>query len=231
MKLRVFGGLSLRPMLAPLGADATGLESSRKGERGDVGDILGEGVRAGSGSACGIGTDPRRFLGSAMNVAEGDSARSGSHEEPVLLVRCETSAVAASTCGNASAAGESILLAGVTSAEVVLCGLDESGAEADGGVKPILMTGSVLAVSMPLRGLLDRSWLSRKLGLMRKMGDEEEPRNSWGRRAFGLPSTVVEPAGEPESKEVEGERERLIESDSAEGDEPATGEMEPIRRN
>lgn len=232
MKLRVLGGLSLRPMLAPLGADAVGLESSRKGERGEVGDIFGEGVRAGSGSADAIGMDPRRFLGSAMNAAEGESARSGSHEEPVLLVRCETSAVATSTCGDASVAGDSTLLAGLTSAEVTLCGLLASAAEVAGGVKPILMTGSVLAVSRLLRGLLDGSWLSRRpLGLMRKMGDEDDPRNSWGRRAFGRPSTVVGPAGELESNEVEGERERFIESDNAEGEEPATGEMEPIRRS
>lgn len=68
------------------------------------------------------------------------------------------------------------------------------------------------------------------------MGEDDEPRNSCGRRALGLPSTVVEePEGEPESNEVEGERDRLIESDTAEGDarpgEPATGEIEPILRN
>lgn len=54
---------------------------------------------------------------------------------------------------------------------------------------------------------------------------------------MGRPSTVVEePVGEPELNEVEGERERLIESDRAEGEArpgelPATGEMEPILRN
>ena len=113
MKLRVLGGLSLRPMLEPLGAIAAAAESSRKGERGDVGDILGEGVLVGSGSAWGTGTELVRFLGSAWKLAEGDSARSGSHEEVVLLVRCEARALAASTCGAASVAGESTLLAGL----------------------------------------------------------------------------------------------------------------------
>ena len=100
-----------------------------------------------------------------------------------------------------------------------------------------MMTGSVLAVSRLLRGLLRESWLSRRPpGLMRRMGEEEEPRNSCGRRAFGLPRIVTEePAGELESKEVEGDLERSIELESAEGEarpgDPATGEMEPILRN
>lgn len=107
---------------------------------------------------------------------------------------------------------------------------------ADGGVKPILITGSVLAVSRLLRGLLEGSWLSRRaLGLMRRIGEDEEPRSSCGRRALGLPSTVEELAGELESKEVEGDLERSMEFDSEEGEarpgDPATGDMEPILRN
>lgn len=77
-----------------------------------MGGILGEGVLAGSGKENGTGTEVDRFLGSAAKDAEGDSARSGIHEEPELLFRCDTTAVAASTCGVASVAGESTLLAG-----------------------------------------------------------------------------------------------------------------------
>lgn len=99
------------------------------------------------------------------------------------------------------------------------------------------MLGSVLAASRLLRGFLDESWLSRRpLGLMRRMGDEDDPRSSCGRLALGLPSTVLEdPAGELDSNEVEGDLDRFIESDSAEGDAPpgeaATGELEPMRRS
>lgn len=53
MKLRVLGGLSLRPMLAALCVDADGPDNSRKGERGEVGEIFGEGVRAGNGNGNG----------------------------------------------------------------------------------------------------------------------------------------------------------------------------------
>lgn len=71
---------------------------------------------------------------------------------------------------------------------------------------------------------------------MRRMGDEDDPRSSCGRLALGLPSTVLEdPAGELDSNEVEGDLDRFIESDSAEGDAPpgeaATGELEPMRRS
>lgn len=65
MKLRVLGGLSLRPILELLDPIADEADSSRKGERGEVGEILGDGVLVGSGSACGTGTEVDRFLGSA----------------------------------------------------------------------------------------------------------------------------------------------------------------------
>lgn len=65
MKLRVLGGLSLRPMLEPLEPIADAADSSRKGDLGDVGEIFGEGVLAGSGRGYGTGTDVDRFLGSA----------------------------------------------------------------------------------------------------------------------------------------------------------------------
>lgn len=114
---------------------------------------------------------------------------------------------------------------------------DVAGAEV--GLKPIRMTGSVLAVSRLLRGLLDSSWLSRNpLGLIRRIGEEDEPRSSCGRLGFGRPSVVVEePAGEVDSKEsgVEGDLEMFMASDSAEGEarpgDPATGETEPILRS
>lgn len=72
------------------------------------------------------------------------------------------------------------------------------------------------------------------MALKRKMGDEDEPRSSCGRLALGLPRTVLEePAGELESNEVDGDLERFIESDNADGEarpgDPATGELEPIR--
>lgn len=158
MKLRVLGGLSPSPMLEPLGP-ADEAESSRKGERGEVGEILGDGVLAGSGSAGGTGTEVVRFLGSAAaKVAEGDSARSGNQDDPEPLERCETSAVAASTCGVASIAGDSTRLAGLCEAmeAPALDGLEVSPGVpgAAGGVKPILMIGSVFAASRLLRWLL-----------------------------------------------------------------------------
>ena len=107
---------------------------------------------------------------------------------------------------------------------------------AEDGVKPILMMGSLVAVSRLLREPLEVSWVSRvPLGLTRKIGEDEEPLSSCGRRALGRPSTVEMRAGEHESSEVEGDRERLIESYNPDGDprpgEPATGEIDPILRN
>lgn len=49
MKLRVLGGLSLMGTWTPLGG-AFSEGPSKKGERGEAGDILGEGVRLGSDS-------------------------------------------------------------------------------------------------------------------------------------------------------------------------------------
>lgn len=64
------------------------------------------------------------------------------------------------------------------------------------------------------------------------MGDEDDPRSSCGRRALGRPINVAEePAGELESKGVEGDLERFMESDDVEGEDPATGEAEPILRS
>lgn len=177
-----------------------------------------------------------------LKLARGDSARSGNHDEPVLLVRWETRAFATSTCGAASVAGESTLLAGLWLEDTALAYVDldvsSDASEVDhGGVNPILTTGSVLATSMLLRGLLCGSWESRRLlRPERKTGEEEEPRSSCGRRALGRPRMVLEElAGDPDSAEVAGDRERSIESEPAEGEarpgDPATGETEPILRS
>lgn len=67
--------------------DAFAADASKKGERGEAGDILGDGVRFGSDSWCETLIALLRFLGSTLEAGDGDRSRSSGQEVP--LARCE----------------------------------------------------------------------------------------------------------------------------------------------